>query len=101
MAAGDSASQAEVARRLAIAPATLSESVQIHVENGLLTQEASPGDRRKKVLRLTPAAKKKMTEVGKYVQELEATMASGLSNEQRINLEKVLEKVVNNLESIL
>lgn len=99
MAAGDGASQAEVARRLGVAPATLSESVHAHVESGHLVQEPSPADRRKKILRLTPSAKKKMGEVGKHVRELESRMSRSLSGPELLDLERLLEKVVENLEA--
>ncbi|MFM9872769.1 MAG: MarR family winged helix-turn-helix transcriptional regulator [Fimbriimonadaceae bacterium] len=101
LGAGDDASQAEVARRLAVAPATLSESVQIHVEKGLLTQEASPKDKRKKVLRLTAAGKKKMSSVAKHVQELETHLIQGISPKDLGSIEQSLGKIVENLEKIL
>ena len=101
MAAGDNASQAEVARRLAVAPATLSESVQAHVVKGLLTQEPSKRDRRKKVLHLTPEAKRKMTIVAKHVQDLESRLVKAVSPRDLASTEKSLEKIVENLESLL
>lgn len=101
LGAGDEASQAEVARRLAVSPATLSESVQIHVQLGLLTQEASPQDKRKKVLRLTPGGKKKMSSVAKHVQELETHITKGLSPKDVQISEATLGKIVENLEKLL
>lgn len=101
MAAGDNASQAEVARRLAVAPATLSESVQIHVEKGLLTQIASTSDRRKKILQLTPEAKRKMSVVAQHVKELESRLISTINPRDLASTEKSLGKIVENLESLL
>lgn len=100
LGAGDDASQAEVARRLAVSPATLSESVQIHVEKGLITQEAAPKDRRKKVLRLTAAGKKKMSSVGKHVQELETQLTQGISPKDLQLIETSLGKIAENIEKL-
>lgn len=100
LGAGDEASQAEVARRLAVSPATLSESVQIHVEKGLITQEAAPKDRRKKVLRLTAAGKKKMSSVGKHVQELETQLTQGISPKDLQLIETSLGKIAENIEKL-
>jgi DNA-binding MarR family transcriptional regulator len=100
LGAGDDASQAEVARRLAVSPATLSESVQIHVEKGLITQETAPNDKRKKVLRLTPAGKKKMTSVGKHVQELESHLTQDISPKDLQLIETALGKIAENIEKL-
>ncbi len=100
LGAGDEASQAEVARRLAISPATLSESVQIHVERGLIVQETSPNDKRKKVLRLTPAGKKKMSSVAKHVQELESKLTQGISPKELHIIESGLGKIAENIEKL-
>lgn len=100
MGAGEEASQAEIARRLAVAPATLSESVQAHVQAGYLIQGSSPGDRRKKVLHLTPAAKKKMQEVGRHVREYEGMIAAALTAKEQSDLGGLLEKLVEKLERL-
>jgi len=99
MAAGNEASQAEVARRLGIAPATLSESVQAHVKQNLLRQEASPTDKRKKILVLTAEAKRQMSKVGKHVQEFEQILTRQISPAELDRTTQSLEKIIHNLES--
>lgn len=101
LGAGDEASQAEIARRLGVAPATLSEAVHNHVRLGLLTQEAADGDRRKKILKLTALGKRKMSGVAVHVQELERLLTGTLSSEVLRQTEAALEKMVTNLENSL
>ncbi len=99
--AGDQASQAEIARRLAVAPATLSEAVQTHVRQGLLIQAPAPSDRRKKILQLTPEAKRKMSKVAVHVQTLEQLLTASISPKLIAETETALEKMVQNLENHL
>ena len=100
LAAGEDASQAEVAKRLAIAPATLSEAVQVHVQSGMLSQEFSPTDRRKRILKLTPEAKRKMTVVAKHLAEFESHLARAINLKELESTEKTLKKIVDNLEKL-
>jgi len=65
------ASQAEIARRLGISPATLSESVRSHVTRELIEQVESLTDRRVKLLKLTPTAAKNLKSVKDVLEEIE------------------------------
>lgn len=98
MGAGEAASQAEISRRLGIAPATLSESVQAHVAKGLITQEPSPHDRRVKVLVLTDLGQRLMARIGKYVKEAEERMTRGLTAADARIAARVLDQMIANLE---
>lgn len=99
--AGDEASQAEIARRLAVAPATLSEAVQNHVERGWVEQVPSPRDKRLKVLRLTLQGKKLMGQVRNLVIECEHLMAAAVTPAQSTACAKVLDKMIESLERAL
>lgn len=100
MAAGEEASQAEVARRLGLSPATLSESVGAHVKKGLIEQIAAKGDRRKRILALTPEAKRQMRAVAKHVQEFEQLLNRQLSESERSQTAHNLSKIIDNLSDI-
>ncbi len=100
MAAGEDASQAEVARRMGVAPATLSESVAAHVKKGLLDQVAARSDRRKRILELTPEAKRQMRAVAKHVQDFEQLLGQQLSEAELSKTADNLSKIINNLADI-
>lgn len=99
--AGDLASQAEVARRLGVAPATLSESVAHHVEDGFIQQVPSKKDKRVKVLKLTPQAKRVMTKVTKLIQDCEASMCAGVKEREAKIVARTLDQMIENLEKDL
>lgn len=98
-AAGENASQIEVARRLGVTAPTLSESVQAHVAKGLLRQVQSKKDRRIKVLTLTPKSQQLMVEIRRLVAEAEAVMTRGLSEGACRDLAKLLDRAAENFES--
>ncbi len=99
--AGDSASQIEVARRLGVTAATLSESVQNHVERGLLTQSHSSKDKRVRVLRLTPRSEQIVRSIRDLVYESDEAMTRGVHPNELTVAAKVLDRVMQNLESAL
>lgn len=100
-AAGSSASQAEVARRLGLTPATLSESVQIHVRKGLLEQVPGANDRRVKILRLTAKAEKQLKQIRELISQAETVMLEGLSSEETRVVSALLDRCRGNFERIL
>jgi DNA-binding MarR family transcriptional regulator len=91
--------QAEIAHRLGVAPATLSESVQGHLKHGTLIQVGSEIDRRVKHLELTKFGKEKFAEIFRLVAATEKEMLTGIPAAERKAVEKVLTRVVQNLES--
>lgn len=96
--AGEHASQNEVARRLGVTPATLSESVTSHVKRGFIRQEPSEYDKRVKVLVLTARAQEILGRVLATLEEIEELMIRSLSDSQRIAFEKILDRCLGNLE---
>ena len=96
---GERASQAEVARRLGVTPATLSETVHTHLKLGLLTQKNDVADRRVKILVLTDAGKEKMRGIRRLIAELENAMTRGLSDRSLQTVAATLDQVGENLAS--
>ncbi|MBS1706327.1 MAG: winged helix-turn-helix transcriptional regulator [Armatimonadetes bacterium] len=96
--AGTEASQAEVARRLGVTPATLSESVTQHVEKGLLEQTKNSSDKRLKVLVLTKKATKVLSQVMNLLEDVEKVMVSGVGENTGASALKALDKMAKNLE---
>jgi len=97
--AGDEASQIEVARRLGVTAATLSESVQGHVERGLLKQSRSRSDKRVKILSLTAKSRRTMQRIRELVTESEEALSRGLLPHELSATVTVLDRVRRNLES--
>lgn len=98
-AAGENASQTEVARRLGVTAPTLSESVQTHVAKGLLRQVQSKKDRRIKILTLTPKSQQLMVDIRRLVAEADAVMTRGLSERACRDLAHLLDQAAENFES--
>lgn len=99
--AGSGASQSEIAARLGISPATLSETVQVHIKKGLLEQVTSDTDRRVRVLRLTKAANNKLKDVRKILETLEEIYLEDVSGSGFRTTIGVLDQAIENVENRL
>lgn len=99
--AGDKASQIEVATRLGVTAATLSESVQNHVDRGLLLQVQSTTDKRVRILTLTPQADEIIRKIKSLVLESDEVITRGILPEELTAFTKVVDRVIMNLESAL
>jgi DNA-binding MarR family transcriptional regulator len=92
-----SVSQAEVARRLGVSPATLSESVRGHLARGLIRQTASGSDKRLKLLSLSDSGQKMLSNVVQEMSMVELKMVSILSEREVATLSKLLDKLISSL----
>jgi len=101
VAGNKDASQAVIAERLGISAATLSESVTLHVQRGLLTQTLSSADRRVKTLALTKEAEKIVTKIRGLVKECAELMADGIPTSKLESCAKVLDDMAARLERSL
>jgi DNA-binding MarR family transcriptional regulator len=99
--AGDRASQIEVARRLGVTAATLSESVQAHLDKGLLSRTTLPRDKRVKLLRLTPESKAIVERIKEFVVQAEEVMTRGVLPDEMTLVTRVLDRAMENMESAL
>jgi MarR family transcriptional regulator for hemolysin len=97
----DRPSQAEIARRLGITQATLSETVAAHVARGLLSQEFDSADRRKRRLALTARGEELMANVARAVEDLDQRMADALSATERKQVGETLKKVIASLQELI
>lgn len=92
-------SQAELASRLGIAPATMTEAVQAQIKAGMVQQIPSEHDRRVKTLRLSPKGNRTFSQILQLLEEAEMDMLKGVSSANRAVVEKVLTRVAENLET--
>lgn len=98
---GEKVSQIEIARRLGVSPATLSETASLHIDKGLLLQVVSKKDKRVKYLRLTKSSNNKLKEVRKLLMTLEEIMLDGVSGSNQRTSLNVLDTAIENLEKSL
>jgi DNA-binding MarR family transcriptional regulator len=96
-ASAEPPTQAEVARRLGIAAASLSEAVKSASARGLVVQEDSPGDRRAKRLRLSPKGRKIVDVVLHRLNQLEESMLRGMARERVAGAAEVLRHATREL----
>lgn len=79
-AASHDVSQGEIARRLGITPPSLTQSVRIARDKGLIVQVDANPDRRKKNLRLTPSGERMIREILASVNQAESAMVEGIDS---------------------
>lgn len=96
--AAGGASQAEIARRLGITPATLCEAVQQFVREGQIEQVPSTKDKRLKHLRLTAKGQRLMERVRRAVGEAEGVLSGGIAPAKLESTTRTLQRALANLE---
>lgn len=89
--------QADVARRLAITPPTLTEAIQNHTRMGLVEQVEDKRDRRSKRILLTPAGKAAVKLMVRDIAAIENDMLKGISEEELAGLANILDRIQENL----
>lgn len=97
-ARAEEVSQAEVARRLGIAPASLCEAVQSASRKGLIEQSPSVTDRRVKNLRLTARGRASLRLALQEVEALDREAESCLSNQALKSALAAIDKLAEALE---
>lgn len=100
-ASGGKASQAEISRKLGVTPATLSEAIHVQIEKGLFRQEASKGDKRVKLVKLTPKAVTLMRKIQVHVDSIESSLTAGIKKMDLKLLAQLLDQAGRNLEKLL
>lgn len=100
-AGGGQATQAMVARRLGITPASLCEAVRTATAKGLIEQADDPLDRRAKRLQLTQRGRKLLEDSLAELERVEETMLDGLSEARIQAAEDVLRIAWRNLSESL
>lgn len=93
-----SITQRELQDILQVEPATLSGLVDTLVVKGWLERSENPDDKRGKLLRLAPDATARLAEIPDPVSAVENRMLEGVSAEDRAVADRVLERMVENLE---
>lgn len=98
-AANEGAPQAELAERLGVSPPTISEAIGAQIKNGWLIREGSKGDRRAKVVKLTPEGKTLLQTVLKELKQLDKSMLQGIEDDKLKSAVETLDLAIENLNS--
>lgn len=99
LADGGSLSQKALTEAAAIEQPTMAATLARMEKAGLVSRTADPADRRRSLVRLTPAALAKVPAVQQTVTEVNEAALSGLSPEDRQTYLRLLETVVGALET--
>lgn len=89
----------DIARSQGVTRPTVTSTVSLLEKNGLCTRQTSTEDRRLVLVELTPKGKALIERVFPLFNQGEATIVSGLSEEEQEILATLLRKVVNSLRS--
>jgi MarR family transcriptional regulator for hemolysin len=90
-------SQTELAHRMMIEPPTLVGILDRMERDGWIARHDCPGDRRKNLIRATPAAEPVWQRIVECATEIRHRATCGLSERQLATLKKILHKVQQNL----
>jgi DNA-binding MarR family transcriptional regulator len=96
-AAGDGQTQRQIADRLGIAPASLSEALTSAEKAGLVERRLSASDRRARVLSLTKRGRQVLEAAVAALGEIERRAAQDLSRLEQDGLERTLQRMIANL----
>ncbi|MDN2566639.1 MarR family winged helix-turn-helix transcriptional regulator [Aquibium sp. A9E412] len=98
LAGGTTMTQKELALSAAIEQPTMAATLTRMERDGLIAREPDPDDRRKSLIRLTPAAEAKAATVMAAAAEVNALALSGLQPAERARFLADLERVVAALD---
>lgn len=86
----------DIVSRSSIDKVQVSRAIKGLTKAGLLARQIDRDDRRRSMLELTTKGEEMLSELVPLVREVEEQMLSGISNKDRVQLKKLMEKVRNN-----
>ena len=95
----DGIGQKDLAEKLRIRPASLSELLDKMQKSGWIQRQVNEADRRKINIRLTKEGEKVSQQMVKARREMADQMFGVLTQQEQGELERILQKLVNGLES--
>lgn len=90
-------SQVELADRMRIEPPTLVGILDRMQRDGWVRRHASPKDRRKKIIKATPAARPVWAKIVANARDVRREATAGLTENDLENLDRILARIRNNL----
>jgi MarR family transcriptional regulator for hemolysin len=94
-------SQVDLAKRLGVEPPTMAGIVARMEENGWIERVACPGDRRKKIIRLTDQVLPIWSQILDRAKQVRSEVSRGLSRDEFNTLRDLLERARLNAETAL
>lgn len=92
--------QTDIKEYIACNKSTLSSVLDTMEKNGLIVRQESSSDSRKKIIVLTDLSKELVEKVKKDKAFVEAKLFEGISKEEYVFFNNILEKMRNNLERV-
>lgn len=89
--------QRDIEKEFTIRRSTATELLKLMEKNGLITRQPVPNDLRLKKLTLTDKSLNKHMKMNKKIEELEAVMSEGISQEEKKIFFNVMEKIKENI----
>lgn len=96
----DAMTQKQLSDCCVIDTTTMSRTLDRMQEAGLLERKANPSCRRSFLITLTEKGKEKAQSVCEIFGEVDETMFSGISKEERMQLYRILQKIDSNLDKM-
>lgn len=93
------ASQRDLERKLRLKPSTVNGIVDRLEAKGYVSRRASPQDGRVRLVSLTEAGRSKVQDFHAIVEETEYRFTAGLSGLEREQLQRLLTRIIENLEN--
>ena len=90
----------DIEQELNITKSVASNLVKRMVQNGLVELEVSPSDKRAKFVHLTEKSRSQMKQVKSFFDRMNRSLLDGISEENLLIFEEVLEKLQGNVEKI-
>ena len=101
LADGVARPQKELARLASVEQPTMTATLNRMERDGLIVRATDPGDRRSALVRLSPAARRKLEDVQQAVDDTNAEGLARLSAAERAQLLTLMRKVIGALEAPL
>lgn len=95
---GGTVSQKEIELAFGVRRSTVTSAMQILEKKGYIERSSNPDDSRSKLVTLTKEGVKKNEKLRSFMNTLEENLLEGMSKSERDTLQKLLEKVLENIE---
>lgn len=88
-----------IAERLQVERPAITRIIDRLIEEGWVNRLKHPSDRRSQLISLTPRAKEAIPEIEQVIKGITRHTMAGFSEEEIIELEQFITKIINNLDS--
>jgi DNA-binding MarR family transcriptional regulator len=94
----DGMNQTEIAQQLSVQGATVTDILQRMEESGLVSRQRDPDDNRQVRVYLSEAGQEKERSIATQFSKLESAVFAGFTDEERLVLRRLLNRVLDNMK---